>query len=131
MVVKHLVDAVLAMGTGLGTGLIVGSAGGKFNVIPLEAGHVHIATPGVNSEHFKEERERIEFLSQKIYGGAYPIEYEDICSGRGLEFCYEFEIRNDPNAVRKTASQSKLLLYTQIKVVTIDSFFHSCRILLH
>uniref|UniRef100_A0A384E136 Glucokinase n=2 Tax=Naegleria fowleri TaxID=5763 RepID=A0A384E136_NAEFO len=97
--------AVLAMGTGLGTGLIVGSAGGKFNVIPLEAGHVHIATPGVNSEHFKEERERIEFLSQKIYGGAYPIEYEDICSGRGLEFCYEFEIRNDPNAVRKTASQ--------------------------
>jgi len=103
-----MIDAVLAMGTGLGTGLIVGAPGGTFNVIPLEAGHVHVATPGINSPNFHEERDRIEFLSQKIYGGSYPIEFEDICSGRGLEYCYEFEIRNHPNAVRKTASESKL-----------------------
>ncbi|KAL9642940.1 hypothetical protein ABK040_010633 [Willaertia magna] len=97
--------AVLAMGTGLGTGLIMGNSGGKFTVIPLEAGHVHIGTPGLNSDNALEERARLDFISQLVYDGKHPIEYEDICSGRGLEYCYQFEIRNDSNASKKNAAQ--------------------------
>lgn len=91
--------AVLAMGTGLGASLIfaVNTRKGnnsnlEFDVVPLELGHISLA-----HELEKDDRDRLDFVAAKIYGNKYSPEVEEICSGRGLVACYEYEIRDLPD----------------------------------
>jgi len=80
---------ILAMGTGLGCGLLV-SDGQSHTVLPLETGHTLITSLGPDHPDAAEEKDLFQFLSRKIYKGKFSLEFEDICSGRGLGFCYEF-----------------------------------------
>jgi len=96
--------AVLAMGTGLGASLVFskhirqldsGCSSVEFDVMPLELGHIFAP-----HELSQDDRDRLDFIAQRAYSSKYSPEVEDICSGRGLIACYEYEIRNEAN--RKT-----------------------------
>eukprot|EP01130_Rhizamoeba_saxonica_P006251 TRINITY_DN2489_c0_g1_i1.p1 TRINITY_DN2489_c0_g1~~TRINITY_DN2489_c0_g1_i1.p1 ORF type:complete len:383 (+),score=70.62 TRINITY_DN2489_c0_g1_i1:45-1193(+) len=82
-------NLVLAMGTGLGTALLVGKNNDHF-VLPMEAGHIFVTPLGSTSPNFKDDNELISFISNKLYNGEHCIEFEDICSGRGLVNVYEW-----------------------------------------
>lgn len=75
---------VLAPGTGLGVALIqYHPIKRRHTVMPLEFGHVNIAST--------EDREFLEWHRESMgYGGKYEAEYDDLCSGRGLEAAYQF-----------------------------------------
>jgi len=82
---------VLAMGTGLGTAMIVTDFFRKtHHIIPMEAGHIFITELGTSAEHYSRESEMIRYISNKLYGNQHTIEFEDICSGRGIGYVYEF-----------------------------------------
>jgi glucokinase len=91
---NHMNYAILAMGTGLGTGILL-FRDGEFRVFPLEAGHCKATFPGRASQEREKDVSRLEYLSKKIYNSKFSIEFEDICSGRGLESCYEFEMSKE------------------------------------
>jgi len=82
---------VLAMGTGLGCGLIrYDSSKGRHFVFPLETGHTTLTTLSTSNNNSKEEQSLLSYLSDRIYSGQFCIEWEDICSGRGLVHCYQW-----------------------------------------
>jgi glucokinase len=84
---------VLAMGTGLGTALLqqdLLSRSPRHSVLPLEAGHSLVNELGPSHKEYATERDLIQHLSKKLYNGKTTIEYEDICSGRGLGYVYEY-----------------------------------------
>jgi len=88
--------AVLAAGTGLGVGLLSKLTGQPFRVIPLEGGHGLITPSGKGTPDYEEEHKLLEFLSGKLYEGKHQPEYEDIVSGRGIQYCHEFLTRDAP-----------------------------------
>jgi glucokinase len=96
-----LLDAVLSMGTGLGVGIIQFSPSFegriKYKPLALEAGHCLIPFPASGSAFYDRDVARLRYLSKKLYNSKYGVEYEDICSGRGLQYCYEFELTQLPN----------------------------------
>lgn len=69
---------------------------GEFIVIPLEGGHCKVTYPGRKSDDKPKDMERLDFLSMRCYNSRFTIEMEDICSGRGLQSCYEFETKQYP-----------------------------------
>lgn len=72
---------VLAPGTGLGTALLHFNADtNRYMVIPLEFGHVNVAT----YKHSCLMNSWVQHLKR----GNHPPEFDDICSGRGLEYIY-------------------------------------------
>jgi len=86
---KHVL--VLAMGTGLGTGLIVKDfSRTSHHIFPIEAGHILVTELGSGNENYTKERGLIEFVGNKIYKNNHSIEFEDICSGRGIGYVYEW-----------------------------------------
>lgn len=47
------------------------------------------------------------YIAHKLYKGQYPIEYEDVCSGRGLEYVYEWVAHDKVDAPKTlTAKES-------------------------
>jgi len=84
--------AVLAAGTGFGCGLLI-KLGAQFQVYPIEYGHALL--PPLGTEHPNRDLdERLSnYLSQKLYAGRYAPEYEDIVSGRGIGWVYEFLVQ--------------------------------------
>jgi glucokinase len=98
---------VLAMGTGLGTALLqqAPSTVSKHTVLPLEAGHALVNELGSTSNESKEDRDVIAFISQKLYGSKTTIEFEDICSGRGLVNVYEWTVKDTPDAAKGLKAQ--------------------------
>lgn len=106
---------VMAMGTGLGTGLLFSSTykfykfdnAPKFEVIPLEAGHCSITYPAQGHANFEKENKRLATLSKSVYNAASVPEFEDICSGRGLRACYLYETGVDLDAAEGTLKTSR------------------------
>jgi len=94
---------VMAMGTGLGSCMMISDGNGNHFILPTENGHVSLTPYGPSHPSYDEEKQLIGFLSQKVYNGQHSIEWEDICSGRGLGWCYEFATRNVPNAEKLSA----------------------------
>jgi len=88
---------VLAMGTGLGCGLLNYTSSGH-EVVALETGHTTLSPLGPSHPEYKDEQSLLQFLSNKIYNNQHSPEWEDICSGRGLVSCYEWASRKNPNA---------------------------------
>lgn len=90
------------MGTGLGTGMIVSLSNLstkshtaadpplKFSVMPLEAGHCLV--PHASAVYHTEDAKCLDQLSRDIYDAKHTLEFEDICSGRGLRACYLYEL---------------------------------------
>ena len=86
---------MVAPGTGLGIALIEeNSSTGERTVLPLEFGHTNVQSASEG-----------EFL--KDYGKQLgrDVEYDDVCSGRGLEQLYKYVVR--------TAEQKSLVLSAQ------------------
>jgi len=98
---RHYV--VAAVGTGLGTGLLVSVHGERF-VLPCEYGHVKIPPLGSAQAGAVVERKLLEFIGNKLYKGEHSPEYEDIVSGRGLAMCYEF-VSNGKTATPKEVAE--------------------------
>lgn len=98
------------MGTGLGCGLLVAphKQNGHHTVLPLETGHTLITTLGCEDPAFKEEENLIQYLSKKIYQNKFTLEWEDICSGRGLVHCYDFATKSSPHS-EKTLDAGKII----------------------
>eukprot|EP00698_Gefionella_okellyi_P014266 TRINITY_DN395_c0_g1_i16.p1 TRINITY_DN395_c0_g1~~TRINITY_DN395_c0_g1_i16.p1 ORF type:complete len:249 (-),score=46.71 TRINITY_DN395_c0_g1_i16:1008-1754(-) len=88
---------VMAMGTGLGVALIA-QFGAEFRVVPLEGGHTLLSPAGPASPQRDREAHMLAYISHKLYRGQHSPEYEDICSGRGLEYVYEWLV-HDQQAV--------------------------------
>jgi glucokinase len=76
--VREGTTVVLAAGTGLGAGLVVAD---NSVVVPGEGGHMSM----------RGESELTKFASHRLYEGKFRPEYEDLCSGRGLVLCYQYE----------------------------------------
>ena len=88
---KHL---VMAMGTGLGVGVLLDNAETRekscFTVLPMEIGHTLVTHFGEKHPRYESDSKFLQWLSRKVYGGEHSAEFEDICSGRGLAWTYEF-----------------------------------------
>nr|Q9GTW9.1 RecName: Full=Glucokinase 1; AltName: Full=Glucose kinase 1; AltName: Full=Hexokinase-1 [Trichomonas vaginalis]AAG17616.1 glucokinase [Trichomonas vaginalis] len=83
--------AVLAMGSGLGAALVTRTPLLKNPlVLPTELGHLQIAPNMATHKYFQDEQELIQHISDHYYGGKLDPEYEDICSGRGLQLAFQF-----------------------------------------
>lgn len=89
---RHL---VLAMGTGLGVGLLLRS-GDHFDVVPAEIGHTLVTQFGRSYPDAAADAEFIAWLGERVWAGEHLAEFEDICSGRGLKAAYEWVCRNNP-----------------------------------
>jgi len=86
---KHCL--VLAMGTGLGTGLILTDFSRKsHHIFPMEAGHILVNEVGVGHENHGRERELVQYIGNMLYHDNHSIEFEDICSGRGIGYVYKW-----------------------------------------
>ena len=73
---------VLAPGTGLGSALLHFDADSdRFIVVPLEFGHTHIST-------FKHPALMASLVST-LGRGNHPVEFDDVCTGRGLEHIFK------------------------------------------
>ena len=59
-------------------------------VLPTELGHVQISPNMEKHKYFKDEQDLIQHVSNHYYQGKLDPEYEDICSGRGLQLVYQF-----------------------------------------
>jgi len=82
--------AVLAAGTGLGVGLLLKLGNRRFQVYPIEFGHALIPPLGVANARREVDLGLLNYLSERLYGGKFPAEYEDIVSGRGIGYVYDF-----------------------------------------
>jgi len=90
----HVHHAVLAAGTGLGAGLLLKLGNRNFQVYPLEFGHALIPPLGITHMDREFDQHLLNYLSERLYAGAYPAEYEDIVSGRGLTYVYDFLVKD-------------------------------------
>lgn len=97
-IVSNNRTAVLAMGSGLGVGLIVRTAlSPKPLVISTELGHLQIPTYGLDHPISKIDWDIVRFASDFYYNGHITPEFEDISSGRGLRLAYMYFLRRDKN----------------------------------
>lgn len=86
---------VVAPGTGLGAAVVqFHSFSGKFTVLPLEMGHTTVQS------HTDEAFQRA--FGADMKRGPYLPEYDDICSGRGLEALYGFLSKKAVDLTRAT-----------------------------
>jgi len=81
---------IVAAGTGLGMALIYMHKG-RFEILPCEAGHCLISA--VANDQTEEEKQLVQYLGEKLYGGKTAIEFEDIVSGRGISHVYSWLTR--------------------------------------
>jgi len=100
--------AVLAAGTGLGVGLLVKLGNHPFQVYPLEFGHALIGPLGNNNPEYDIDTKLLRYLSDKLYEGKHAPEYEDVVSGRGLTYVYDFLVK-DPSHVPSGLSAAEIL----------------------
>jgi glucokinase len=84
-------STVLQIAHGLGAAFLIPfNSSDSYRVIPSEWGHSIVQLCGPEEQGYSEELNLIDFISQKKNG---PVEWEDICSSRGLCYCYEFEAK--------------------------------------
>jgi len=103
---KHL---VMAMGTGLGVGVLLETknATNDFTVLPMEIGHTIITHFGEKQKNHDSDEKFLSWLGKKVYDGVHSPEFEDICSGRGLAWAYEF-LTNGTVAEPKDVAQGAM-----------------------
>jgi glucokinase len=79
---------VVNPGTGLGNALLFyykdARGVSQHIVVPMEGGHTAVSFVGENLEFFT-------WVSAKRFPGTtFSVEWDDMCSGRGLEFCHQW-----------------------------------------
>lgn len=94
---------VLQISRGLGAAFIIPiDSTDSYNVISSEWGHSLLQICGPEETNYEEELELMNFIREKK-GAA--VEWEDICSYRGLQKCYEFELLK---RMKESSHQSSL-----------------------
>lgn len=86
-------SCVILIGDGFGVSYICrnDSTSSEQNcVVSSEAGHSQCYICGFNDPNYKNERDLIKFISDKLYCGSHQPEWEDMCSFRGAELIFEF-----------------------------------------
>lgn len=91
---------VVAPGTGLGIAVIqYHPFSGKYTVLPLEFGH--------SSVQSETDRKFISLYKDELKRGNFAPEYDDICSGRGLERLYAFVVSEASTASSRATATAK------------------------
>eukprot|EP00727_Mastigamoeba_balamuthi_P006943 m51a1_g287 putative glucokinase (373) ;mRNA; r:330668-332148 len=88
---------VMAMGTGLGVAMLLW-VGNRWRVVPMEIGHVLLPSLGTATPSYAADESLIKYLGEKLYNGKHGVEYEDICSGRGLVAVYAWLLTTGKSA---------------------------------
>jgi glucokinase len=92
---------VVAPGTGLGIAVVQYHAfSGKYTVIPLEFGHTSVQS--------ETDRKFVDAYKADLKRGNYAPEYDDICSGRGLERLYAFVLTEKGYNTSKKATAKEI-----------------------
>lgn len=92
---------VVAPGTGLGIAVVQYHAfSGKYTVIPLEFGHTSVQS--------ETDRKFVDAYKSDLKRGDYAPEYDDICSGRGLERLYAFVLSEKGNSTSQKATAKEI-----------------------
>eukprot|EP01060_Flectonema_neradi_P013709 TRINITY_DN2044_c1_g3_i3.p1 TRINITY_DN2044_c1_g3~~TRINITY_DN2044_c1_g3_i3.p1 ORF type:complete len:372 (+),score=82.08 TRINITY_DN2044_c1_g3_i3:39-1154(+) len=86
---------VIAAGTGCGTGLVHLGSKGSVEVMPLEFGHVSVVTE-------TPEEEWLSHMKSILKRGDKPPEYDDVVTGRGLLWAYDFYRQKDMSVATPT-----------------------------
>lgn len=108
---------VLAPGTGLGAALIqYHPVTDKYTVLPLEFGHTSVQS--------HTDQDFLAAYRKDLKRGEYEVEYDDICSGRGLERLYRFlvESRKGGATSAKQSAQQISLLAKAGDATALDAF---------
>lgn len=81
---------VLSIGSGFGVSYIccINSLGHNC-VVSSEAGHTQAVLCSTNDPEYEKEKKFVQYVSQKLHGGAHMPEWEDLCACRGLELAYQ------------------------------------------
>lgn len=91
-------SVLLAPGTGLGTSVVLyDRLERRHHVMPLEFGHTSVQSCS--------HRDILRSYRRKLARGHFEVEYDDLCSGRGLEFLYRRIKGIDAKAASPTAGQ--------------------------
>jgi glucokinase len=84
--------AVFQVHLGLGVAIIVPiDSADSYRVIASEWGHSLVQLCGPDEPGYEEERSLLRFIEEKQ---GHAVEWEEVCSTRGLANCYEFERKN-------------------------------------
>ena len=87
---KYYHTAVMAMGSGLGSALIIKEPITKANVVmPTESGYLMSAARGVEHPLYSKEIGTLDFISDRYFNGQLYPPYEDLASGHGLVDDYD------------------------------------------
>jgi glucokinase len=88
--------AVLLVAFGLGAAFIVPiDSSDSYRVIASEGGHAIVQLCGPDEPGYEEEIALMKFIAERQH---HAVEWEDICSTRGLAHCYNFELRGGQQA---------------------------------
>jgi len=114
---------VVAVGTGMGVGLLMALPEEQdFVVLPLEGGHISLSAIPPASDRYDEDSDLLDHVSQSVYGGEYALEYEDFCSGRGLEALYNyFATKAGQEKPSRPAEESKITSDDVIRPVNANA----------
>ncbi|OHS96949.1 putative glucokinase 2 [Tritrichomonas foetus] len=89
-VVADTRTAVMALGSGLGVAFIHKRKGAETTVLPAELGHLQVNAICSQHPDYEIEQKLIQHVSNHYYKGRQCPEYEDFCSGRGIQLNYQF-----------------------------------------
>jgi len=64
---------------------------------------------GVGNPGHHLDQKLFDYLAHRLYGGAHAPEYEDIASGRGLGYVYDFLVKDEQN-VPKNLSAAEIVI---------------------
>jgi len=104
--------AIAAAGTGFGCGLLT-KLGPQFQVYPLEFGHVSIIPLGKTDPEKDLDDKLLDYLSARLYDGKHAPEFEDIVSGRGLTYVYDFLVKDLEKKTTLSAVEVAIAATTQ------------------
>jgi len=94
--------AIMAMGCGLGTAIIVNNENMKIPaVLSTEAGYLQANSVLNNHQNQSVEKNLVQFMSDYYYNGFLMPGYEDFSSGRGLCVTYQYLSGNIASSVSK------------------------------
>ena len=114
---------VLQFSLGLGAAFIIPmDSTNSYKVISSEWGHSVLQLCGPEEPQYEEELELFNFIRSKKGAAA---EWEDVCSRRGLQICYDFELwkklnENNQQNLRHFSSHKNSIELNQIKEIEKD-----------
>ncbi|OHS99123.1 putative glucokinase 2 [Tritrichomonas foetus] len=117
---KYYHTAVMAMGSGLGSALIIKEPETHANVVmPTESGYLMSSSRGMEHPNYNKEIGTLEFISDRYFDGQLNPPYEDLASGHGIVDDYDALIHGksglDAGQIAEMAKKGDLNAKTAMK----------------